>query len=175
MFTGRPKHLPGFDYLGFHRYSLTFCTHRRRVIFVHDAPVRLVFDQFLRSARESQFAIIVYTFMPDHVHLLVEGESDRSDGKRFIARAKQYSGYHFAKHLKSRLWQRYPFEHVLRDDEMTLVVAKYILENPVRAGLVERVEEYPFVGSMVYTVREILDAVVQDVSPAKAGHYRRRR
>jgi hypothetical protein len=64
---------------------------------------------------------------------------------------------------------------VLRDDEMTLVVAKYILENPVRAGLVERVEEYPFVGSMVYTVREILDAVVQDVSPAKAGHYRRRR
>jgi len=34
----------------------------------------------------------------------------------------------------NRLWQRYGFERVLRDDEATLVVAKYILENPLRAG-----------------------------------------
>jgi hypothetical protein len=59
----------------------------------------------------------------------------------------------------SNLWQRYGFEHVLHDDELTLIVAKYILENPVRAGLVQRVEDYPFVGSLVYALPELLEAI----------------
>ena len=42
MITGRPGHLRGFDYLGFHRYSVTLCTHRRRVIFTNATVVRLV-------------------------------------------------------------------------------------------------------------------------------------
>ena len=48
---------------------------------------------------------------------------------------------------------------VLRDDEATLIVARYILENPVRAGLVATPESYPFSGSEVYALGEILDAV----------------
>ena len=36
---------------------------------------------------------------------------------------------------------------------------RYILENPVRAELVSRVEQYPFLGSSVYTIPEILEAV----------------
>ena len=129
MFTGRPEHLKTFDYLGLHRYSLTFCTNRRREIFTTADVVGLVFEQILRSTRENQFAVITYCFMRDHLHLLVEGLLESSDCKRMIARAKQYSGYHFAEHYGSRLWQRYGFEHVLRDDESTLVVARYILEN----------------------------------------------
>jgi hypothetical protein len=57
------------------------------------------------------------------------------------------------------LWQRYGFEHVLRADEETLGVVRYTLENPVRAGLVARVEDYPFAGSTVYPLAEILAAV----------------
>ena len=97
--------------------------------------------------------------MPDHVHLLVEGQGADSDGKKFIARAKQYSGFYYKKEHSSQLWQRYGFEHTLRDDELTLVVAKYILENPVRAGLVERVEDYLFLGSLVYSLSELLEAI----------------
>jgi putative transposase len=168
MFTGRPGHLKTFDYLGLHRYSLTFCTNRRREIFTNADVVGLAFEQILRSTGENQFAVITYCFMPDHLHLLVEGLSESSDCKTMIARAKQYSAYHFAQHHGSRLWQRYPFEHVLRDDESTLVVARYILENPVRAGLVSRVEDYPFVGSLVYELREILEAVAE-LKPKKSG------
>ena len=102
-------------------------------------------------------------FMPDHLHLLVEGRCVSSDCRRFINRAKQFSGFHYAKAFGHRLWQRYGFERVLRDDEATLSVARYILENPLRAGLVERVEDYPFVGSCVYTLPEILEAVSTDV------------
>jgi hypothetical protein len=57
------------------------------------------------------------------------------------------------------LWQRYGFERVLRNDEQTLVVARYILENPLRNGIVACVQDYPFVGSTVFKVSEILEAV----------------
>jgi REP element-mobilizing transposase RayT len=94
--------------------------------------------------------------MPDHLHLLVEGKTDDADCKRFIARVKQYSGFYFKRQFGTPLWQRYGFERVLRDDEQTFVVARYILENPVRAGLAATVEEYPFVGSSEYSLSELI-------------------
>jgi putative transposase len=153
MRTGNPGHLKTFDYLGFHRYSLTFCTDRRQKMFTTQDVVHLVLAQIARASGQYQFGIVAYCFMPDHTHLLIEGQSADSDAKEFIARAKQYSGFHYKKARRSRLWQRYGFEHVLRDDELTLVAAKYILENPIRAGLVERVEDYSFVGSLLCGLR----------------------
>src|SRR5712691_9588634 len=144
MRTGSPGHLKTFAYVGLHRYSLTFCTDRRRHLFMKADVVGLVLAQISRAATENQFAIVAYCFMRDHVHLLAEGTSDTSDCKRFIARAKQYSGFYYKKEHRGVLWQRYGFEHVLRDDELTQVVARYILENPIRAGLAKRVEDYPY-------------------------------
>jgi hypothetical protein len=57
------------------------------------------------------------------------------------------------------LWQRYGFERVLRDDEDTLSVARDIFENPVRAGFVTKVDDYPFLGSDVYPIPAILEAI----------------
>jgi REP element-mobilizing transposase RayT len=101
--------------------------------------------------------------MPDHVHLLTEGQSVDSDARRFIAHAKQLSGFHFKKQFDGeRLWQRYGFERTLRADEPTLRVARYTLENPVRAGLVTRAQDYPFCGSDVYSLEQVLEAVQMD-------------
>ena len=159
MHTGTPGHLETFSYVGLHRYSLTFCTDCRRPLFAKQAVVDLVLAQISRAARENQFEVIAYCFMPDHLHLLVEGRSDSADCKRFIARAKQYSGFYYSQACHSTLWQRYGFEHVLRDNEAWIDVARYILENPIRGRLVQRVEDYPFVGSLVYTVAELLEGV----------------
>lgn len=128
-------------------------------MFTSEAPVDLARLQILRSSQEQQFAVIAYCFMPDHLHLLIEGQTESSDCKRFIARAKQYSGYRHAQVFKERLWQRYGFERVLRECETTPTIARYILENPIRARLVTRIEEYRFVGSFVYTLPELLDSL----------------
>jgi putative transposase len=159
VFTGNPGHLKAFDYTGPYRYFLTFCTHSRQRLLVTKERIDLVLLQIERSADEEQFAIIAYAFMPDHVHLLIEGLSESSDCRRFIQRAKQFSGYHYAKQFSHGLWQRHGFERTLRDEEATLVAAKYILENPVRAGLVSRGEDYPFAGSRVYSLAEILEGL----------------
>lgn len=159
MRTHRPKHLTTFDYRGRHRYFLTFCTHGRTRLFANANAVTLVRTQIERAATEQQFALIAYGFMPDHLHALVEGSTTDADGLVFIARAKQYSGFHYRKSFEARLWQRYGFERVLRNEEDTVPVVRYIVENPVRARIAQRIDEYPFSGSSVYTFEQLLDAV----------------
>jgi REP element-mobilizing transposase RayT len=158
MFTGRPKHIEGFDYLGPRQYFLTFCTNSRRRCFVTHDAVASVRTQIERAAAEQDIALLAYCYMPDHVHFLAEGKAENSDCRQFIARGKQYSAYHYTAKCKHRLWQRYGYEHTLRSDEAAISVARYILENPVRAGLVTRIEDYPYSGSSVYTIEQILEA-----------------
>jgi putative transposase len=152
-----PVHLAAFDYLGPYRYSLRFATSDRRAVFVTTDSVDLVWSQILRAAGEQAFAVIAYCFMPDHLHLLIEGVTADADLRRFVARAKQCSGFYYAQRTGCRLWQRYGYERVLRSDELTPVVARYILQNPVRAGLVARLEDYPFLGSGVWTLAQLLE------------------
>ena len=159
MHTNRPHRLKTFDYVGFHRYSLTFCTNFRTKVFVEADVVQFVLSQFLRAAREESFSILAYCFMPDHVHFLVQGDSESSDGRRFIRLGKQYAGYAYSLKYRQKLWQPWGFERVLRGDEAPVVVARYIVENPVRAGLVKSVEEYPFVGSQVCKLKELMGSL----------------
>ena len=162
MRTGKPEHLEGFSYVGIHRYSLTFCTKDRKRLFIDKAAVDLVLAQFSRAATEWEFAVLAYCFMPDHVHLLVEAQAEHSDCKQFIARAKQYSAFYYSKQFKQPLWQRYSFEHVVRDNERSTTIARYILQNPVRAGLVTSIADYPFVGSLVWPMPELLEWMMTD-------------
>ena len=97
--------------------------------------------------------------MPDHVHLLVGGLEESSDGRRFISLAKQLAAFHVARQFGVRLWQHYGYEHVLRGNEDTLAVARYIVANPLRAGLATNVFDYPFLGSDTHSLQEIVAAV----------------
>src|SRR5262245_28798146 len=139
----QPGHLKTFDYMGLHQYFLTFCTNERNRLFVTAAAVDAVRTQIDRASTAYRFAVIAYCFMPDHLHLLVEGQADDSDCREFISRAKQYSGFHYKAAFGHRLWQRYGYEHVLRNEEAAVSVARYILENPVRARMVEQITDHP--------------------------------
>jgi len=159
MVPRHPQHLKAFDYVGEHRYFLTFCTYYRHPIFTAPEAVEAVRTQTLRAATEESFDVIAYCFMPDNVHLLIAGSLPASDCRRYIARAKQYSGFYYQSQFGERLWQRYGFEHVLRAEEDTFKVARYILENPIRAGLVRSIRDYPYVGSSCYSIDQLLDAL----------------
>jgi putative transposase len=155
--TEYPHHLPSFDYVGEHRYFLTFCCEGRARRFADDEAVSLVSAQFLRAANQEEFAIIACCFMPDHAHLIVQGLAERSDLKRFQSRAKQLSGYHYKRQHRCRLWQRYGHERVLREEESTRTVVAYVLENPVRAGIVTTVHDYPHVMSSLYDREALIE------------------
>ena len=159
MIPLHPRPLRGFDYLGEHRYFLTFCTCWRRPLFTEPERVDVARTQILRAAADTRFELIAYCFMPDHVHLLTVGCQPTSNCREFIRRAKQFSGYYYQRAFNEQLWQRYSYEHVLRESEDVFGVARYILENPVRAGLVGSVHDYPYIGSTLYTIAQILDSL----------------
>jgi putative transposase len=130
MRQGHPERLEAFDYIGFHRYFLTFCTFERRGVFVNNDAVGLVRTQLSRASSESQFSVSAYCFMPDHLHLLVEGLSESSDGRRLVALFKQLSGFHYQHMFRARLWQRYGYERVLRGDEDTRAISNTFWRIP---------------------------------------------
>lgn len=96
--------------------------------------------------------------MPDHVHLLVEGQTAAADLRRFIKRTKQGTGQAYSHRTSARLWQEGYYEHVLKRDTDVREVARYILWNPVRAGLSMTPAEYPYLGSDTWSVEELLEA-----------------
>ena len=86
--------------------------------------------------------------MPDHVHLVLEGCHESSDLRRFVKVAKQRVSYVFRTELGiPAVWQEGYYERVLRSEEATDVIVRYVLDNPVRAQLVTRAEDYPFSGA----------------------------
>ena len=119
--------------------------------------VSSAYEQFVRTATQFEFAILAYCFMPDHLHLLVEAEASDCNLVGFAHAVKQRTGYEYRKLAPDALWQKGYFEHVLRDDELMPVVARYILANPVRGGLCSAPRDYPFSGSLVWSKEQLDD------------------
>jgi len=157
---GRPKRLEGFSYVGRYRYFLTTCTLDRQRAFEAQAVATSTIDQFLTTARFEQFAVPAYCLMPDHLHMLVEGRADEADFQRFVKLAKQRSGAAYALKSKRRLWQKSYYERVLREHEDSKDVARYIVANPVRAGLVQSATEYPYLGSDEWSLSDLIDSII---------------
>ena len=95
--------------------------------------------------------------MPDHVQQLVKGVTATADPQHYIKKAKQYSGFYFKTAFEMKLWRRKGFKVVLLDDYAPREVVKYIIEHPLRAGLVNHVEDYPFTGSSTHSLKELID------------------
>jgi len=137
--------LPAFDYVGPHAYFITIGTVGRHLAFADADRVQLARSALDEASRSHGFAALAYCFMPDHLHLLLQG-SDSSDLIAFMKRFKQLSSYRYKQRTGRQLWQRSYFEHVLRHDDNRDGIAAYIWENPVQAGLVAEREIYPFSG-----------------------------
>ncbi len=105
-------------------------------------------------------AINVYCAMPDHVHMLTVGTTDAVNLKEFVPELKQQTGWDYRRERNARLWQEGYYDHVLRPEEGTAAVLAYIVNNPVRAGLVAEPLEYEFWGSFTHTREEIVALIV---------------
>jgi putative transposase len=142
-FPRRPR-LKDFDYIGTYAYFLTILTKDYTACFKEAEVIGSLIDMLIETARSERFDVLAYCFMPDHLHLLVIGKDDKSNLKKFINLFKQKSGYWFKKNYNMNLWHISYYDHILRKEESIENVASYILENPVRKGLVSDFREYPF-------------------------------
>ncbi len=157
MITNRPRRLAGTPYVGLQRYFVTTCAAFRRAVFADADVARQTIDRILASIRRFDFGAAAYCLMPDHLHLLLLARSERSDLEKCIKHAKQITGYWHRRVTGQPLWQPGYHDRILRDKESTLAVVRYILENPIRAGLAARLGEWPFAGSDVYAWPQLLE------------------
>ena len=135
-------------------YFVTLCARQRREIF-NSERVHNAFLDYCRSAHDHNIAVGRYVLMPDHIHFFVQGNPNFDLGvwvrglKRVVAAAVS-GGRRLVNSASSQgsIWQRGFFDHVIRNTESYAQKWDYVRENPVRAGLVKKNEEWIFQGEI---------------------------
>lgn len=124
-------------------YLVTTVCEGRVPVFADWQLGRLVVREF-RIAQELGIAdSLAWVVMPDHFHWLCVLR--QGSLARLMQRVKSRSAIavNQATLRNSALWQAGYHDHTLRDDEDVKDVARYIVANPVRAGLVAKIGDYP--------------------------------
>jgi REP element-mobilizing transposase RayT len=119
-------------------FFLTICAQHRGA-----APLIPVAARILEAVNfyevSARWAAPVFLVMPDHVHGLVRFP-DTGRLRETVRAWKRWT----ARNLGVD-WQDGFFDHRLRHDESREAKVRYIVENPVRGGLVGKPEDWPFV------------------------------
>ncbi len=140
----KPIRLAKQHYLGPRAYFLTLCAHDRIPYFRSSRIAKWLVESLQQTAIQQSFTLRAYCLMPDHLHLLLQGNSPSSDLLCFVKTFKHKTTFHFRSKTGKTLWQVSFFDHILRTAEDFSETAEYILLNPVRAGLVQRPHDYPY-------------------------------
>ncbi len=124
-------------------YLLTTVTHNRRAIFSNILCARIVVHAMQYQQQKQNLYSMAYVIMPDHLHWLIQlkGENTLED---IMRRVKGFSALKINQHLgeAGRVWQSGYHDHAIRAEEDIESIARYIITNPLRAGLVSRVGDY---------------------------------
>jgi len=130
-------------------YFVTICASKRKRLFANEM-VHAAFCEFsARGQREHGIAVGRYVLMPDHIHLFlcVPPEFNLAQWVRMLKLALGRRLIQLEHH--PGFWQRGFFDHMLRSAESYAKKWAYVRENPVRAGLVAKAEDWPYQGEIV--------------------------
>lgn len=128
-------------------YFVTFMTYKRWIL--PDKARDLVIKHCLHDhgLKIHLYGVVV---MPDHVHVIFAPLKDEQGGTyglvEIIKGIKGASAKSINKALNRRgaVWQQEYFDRILRPGEYAQSKVEYISQNPVRKGLVEKEDDYPW-------------------------------
>ena len=119
-------------------YLITTVTRDRQPVFANFRAARILIHALREEQNLGRADTLAVVVMPDHLHWLMTLGED-AELSMVVRAVKAVT----AKKLGGALWQRGFHDHALRREEDLLEVARYVVANPVRAGLVARVGDYP--------------------------------
>lgn len=129
--------------LGGYCYHVLNRGNGRRTIFHKDGDYA-AFVKLLREAGErTSVRLLAYCLMPNHFHLVLwpRRDGELSDYMMWLLTA-HVRRYHQHYHSSGHVYQGRFRSFAIQEDEHLLVVLRYIERNPVRAGLVQRAEDW---------------------------------
>lgn len=124
-------------------YAVTAVTHERQPV-LGDFPVGRLLVNALRAAHEQhRVCSLAWVVMLDHFHWLFELQGKCLSEVMCRVKSRSSLDINRARNSSGRLWQKGFYDRAIRKEEDLKTVARYIVANPVRAGLVQRVGDYP--------------------------------
>ncbi len=121
-------------------YFVTICVDGRRPVLTEPRAFHAVQESI---AELRNWKVLAGVLMPDHLHLVITPTADRGLSAGDFATG-------FKRTLRKALvvqewkWQRGCFDRLLRSKESAQQKWLYLEQNPVRAGLVKRVQDWPY-------------------------------
>jgi putative transposase len=119
-------------------YHITTVTKNRLPLFRDFRLARIVVCQLKALQDEGLAETLSYVVMPDHLHWLMTLQSGTLSGVMQLLKGRT------ARAIGAPIWQPNYHDHAIRKDEDLRALARYIVANPLRAGLVERIGDYPW-------------------------------
>ena len=129
----------------FHFYVVTAVTKNREKLFSHINIAQKVITELYALENEQAVSIISYVLMPDHIHWqfqLLQKYTLAEVVKRLKGRTTQ--SINKLKQRQGSIWQADYFDHQIKNETDLINQARYIVANPLRAGLVKNIGDYPF-------------------------------
>jgi REP element-mobilizing transposase RayT len=126
-------------------YIATSVTYARIPIFAELEIGRILVNAFRHQQDLGRASTLAYVVMPDHFHWLVQ-LAEQATLASIVHSVKSYTAHqinHARATVRRKVWQPGFHDHALRREEDLLATARYIVANPLRAGLVDDIREYP--------------------------------
>ncbi|KRA75949.1 hypothetical protein ASD78_08300 [Lysobacter sp. Root667] len=130
-------------------YLVTFTTARRRPLFVDGALAATMVGALLDQRLWTRSILLAWVLMPDHWHGLVElgpWETLPDLVRRLKSNTSRQA--RMAAPELSLVWAPAYHDRALRREESVVDAARYVVLNPVRAGLVRRLRDYRYWGAV---------------------------
>ena len=124
-------------------YLITTNTQERVPLFGDFHLGRLVVWQFRLAQYQGLANSLAWVVMPDHFHWLIELQKGSLGDLICQVKSKSTRSVNGATGRKGRLWQTGFHDRALRREDDLVKMARYVVANPLRAGLVERIGDYP--------------------------------
>ena len=118
-------------------YLVTTVTFERRPIFANFNAARVLIATLRAEATRGRAETLAFVVMPDHLHWLL-GLGNHAELAKVVQAVKSVSAHH----LGAKVWQRGFHDRAIRQEEDLQAVARYVVANPVRAGLTSRTGDY---------------------------------
>ncbi len=142
--------------------------NNKSLIFHGENDYKTYLDILLQAKRLFGFCLYHYALMPNHVHLLLNPTGDKLS-KIMHAIQMNYARYYCKKYnFVGHVWQGRFKSIVIENDAQLLSCGNYIEMNPVRAGLVNRPEDWEWSSNRYYAqgaINSLIDPDPLFISP----------
>lgn len=100
----------------------------------------------LHSLDGSVYKLICYCIMPNHIHLVFRLMSETQSVSDIMKMIKGATARECNKLLKrtGKFWQVESFDRLIRDANEMYNIINYVLNNPVKAGLVDNPDDWEY-------------------------------